>query len=336
MPLNGFLDRLSRAGRKLIARSASRAADDLPATIQRKWTEDSRGLPLTEDHRELYGLIHMSAWHALGDFPNLLHCRDFNDRMQWLKLFDQRAEIVRCTDKVTVRQRVKERVGEQYLVELYDVQRRFADIDFDRLPGSFVIKTNHDSGSAIIVRDKSALDKFLARARVDQALQQIYGWVSGEWSYRFVPPRVLVEELLDPRADIAPADYKFYCVNGEVRFVHYMDEREAGVTEQLIGRDGVAMAGNLYGYRPTTSFRKPECWDEMISVAQRMADGFKFVRVDLYCVANRVYVGEMTFWPMGGFCTGPDQKAYGQPIDFDRTTFMPPIVPQLLQREWDG
>jgi len=334
MPLTDFLARLFAAGpRSVRRRTASRAGDDIQDRIQHKWMNDSRSLPLTKDHRELYDVIHRCSWHVLADFPNLVDCRDFNDRMQWLKLFDQRPEIVRCTDKIAVRGRVKERVGERCLVELYDVQQRFSDIDFDRLPRSFVVKTNHDSGSTIIVRDKSDFDKSAAGARIDAALEQTYGWGGGEWSYRFVPPRVLVEELLDPSAGVSPADYKFYCVDGEVKCAHYMDERDTDVTEQLIGRNGIAMDGNLYAYRPGTGFRVPECWDEMISVAQRMAAGFKFVRVDLYCVANRIYVGEMTFWPMGGFCRGPDQQAFGQLIDFDRTTFMPPILPQLVRQE---
>jgi hypothetical protein len=332
MPLNDILARLFRAGR-VPQRPAPRPDDDIQNLIQRKWTDDSRDLPLTEDHRELYELIHACAWNVLGDFPNLLDCRDFNDRMQWLKLFDQRAEIVHCSDKIAVREHVKERVGERHLVRLYEVRERFSDIDLDRLPGSFVVKPNHDSGSTIIVRDKSNFDKSAAEAQIDAALERIYGWESGEWSYRFVPRRVLVEELLDPFANAVPPDYKFHCVNGRVKFAHYIDERDIDVTEQLVGRDGVAVDGNIAGYRPGTSFRKPELWDEMISVAQRVAEGFKFVRVDLYCVASQIYVGEMTFWPMSGLYIGPDQRAFGQLIDFDRTTFMPPILPLLLRKE---
>mgnify|MGYP003612413019 FL=1 len=131
------------------------------ARIYLKWLTDCRRLPLTSDHWELYQIIHRLYWKDLRDFPNLVNCRDFNDRMQWLKLFDQSEEIIRCSDKITVRDYVKERVGEKYLVELYQVCDHFSQINFKSLPKSFVIKTNHDSGSVILVRDKSKFDSTL-------------------------------------------------------------------------------------------------------------------------------------------------------------------------------
>jgi hypothetical protein len=85
----------------------------------------------------------------LGEFPDLVNCRDFNDRIQWLKLFDQREEMIGCSDKIQVRDRVRERVGEQYLVPLVGTWNRIEELDPGRLPRSFVLKTNHDSGTVI-------------------------------------------------------------------------------------------------------------------------------------------------------------------------------------------
>jgi hypothetical protein len=170
----------------------------LKARIQLKWYQDSLHLPLTPGHRELYAIIHRLYWRELHGFPNLISCRDFNDKIQWLKLFDQSHEIVRCSDKILVRDFVRERVGEQYLVKLYQVCDHFTEIDFDALPDAFVIKANHDCGTVILVRDKAKLNRREAEARIESALKKLYGWEYGEWAYAYVKPRVLIEEFLEP------------------------------------------------------------------------------------------------------------------------------------------
>src|SRR5206468_4400291 len=131
----------------------------LSLLIKIKWRRDRLHLPLTPEHWELYEIIHHLCWRELNDFPNLIRCRDFNDRIQWLKLFDQSEAIVRCTDKILVRDYIRERVGATYLVNLYQTCEHFAEINFEALPNRFVIKANHDSGSVILVRDKGQLDR---------------------------------------------------------------------------------------------------------------------------------------------------------------------------------
>ena len=122
-----------------------------------KWSVDFMRLPLQASHFEMYFIIHRLCFRELGRFPCLVKCQDFNDRIQWLKLFDQDREIIRCSDKLGVRERVKERLGESYLAKVYQVAHRFSEIRFENLPSQFVIKTNHDSGTVLVVRDKSKL-----------------------------------------------------------------------------------------------------------------------------------------------------------------------------------
>jgi len=165
----------------------------LGGLIRAKWLRDKRVLPLTSAHWELYNIIHHLCWRELHDFPNLINCRDFNDRLQWLKLFDQDPKIVQCSDKISVRDYVRERIGDGYLVELYQVHDRFAQIDFNALPNAFVIKANHDSGTVVLVRDKSKLDYDTVGARIDAALKRRYGWEKGEWAYSRIKPKVFVE-----------------------------------------------------------------------------------------------------------------------------------------------
>ena len=140
--------------------------------LQRKWNHDCRYLPLTAAHWELYDIIHRRYRKKFGRFPNLVDCQDQNERVQWLKLFDQDREIVRCANKITVRDYVRERIGDQYLVKLYQVHDHFDQIDFDALPKAFVIKTNHDSGTVFLVRDKTQMDKQSLELQIEAALRK--------------------------------------------------------------------------------------------------------------------------------------------------------------------
>jgi hypothetical protein len=294
--------------------------------ISLKWLHDKRHLPLTPEHWVLYHIIHRNYWQELGRFPDLINCRDFNDKIQWLKLFDQSEEIVRCADKILVRDHIRERVGDQYLVKLFQVHNHFCEIDFDALPNEFVIKTNNDSGTVILVRDKSKLDHQAAAKRVEAALEGCWGWGGGEWQYSYIKPKVLVEELLEPHNQNPPPDYKFYCIDGVVKFCHYIYDRGPDAKEQTIDAEGNDLATELYPhFKLGTDFRKPALWSEMVRVAQELGRGFKCVRVDLYCTGDRIYAGEMTFTPMAGVYKGKGQKRLGKLLDFERSTYKPPL-----------
>ncbi len=302
----------------------------LARRILDKWNKDKLHLPLTPKHYELYETIHLAYWHKLKDFPNLIDCRDLNDKIQWLKLFDQKAEIVQCADKVSARDFVRDCVGEGYLLQMYQVKNEFSEIDLESLPKSFVIKANHDSGSVILVRDKSDFEYDSAKEFIDSALAKNYGWNGGEWAYRYIQPRVLVEEYIDPGSTSPPADYKFFCVDGTVRFVHYIYDRGADVKSQILDPKGGDMGLKLnHQHSLGTSFKRPKAWDEMIAVSESLSKEFKFVRVDLFCAGEQIYVGELTFWSMSGHYQGEDQRILGQLIDFDRTTFNPFLLPAL-------
>lgn len=301
----------------------------LPAAIHAKWQHDKWKLPLKSSHKQLYWQIHRLFARELRRFPDLANCRDFNDRIQWLKLFDQDREIVRCCDKLGVRDRVRECLGDGYITEAYQVASQFSEIRLVDLPAQFVIKANHDSGTVQVVSDKSSLDLEAAEARFNQALLRAHGWCYGEWAYAYVKPKIFVEEyLVDPSG--SPPDYKFYVVEGSVRFCHYIYDRHVQAKEQVIDLHGTDMKLELYSsFIYGSAFKKPQQWTEMIAVAEAVGNGFKCVRVDIYLVNDRIIVGEMTFWPMAGLYKGSGQKALGQLLDFDRTTFKPYLIPTL-------
>jgi poly-gamma-glutamate capsule biosynthesis protein CapA/YwtB (metallophosphatase superfamily) len=305
----------------------------LKIKIRLKWLSDKRKLPLTDEHRELYDICHRIFWLELHDFPNLITPRDFNDRIQWLKLFDQTEAHIQCSDKILVRDYVREKIGDEHLVKLYQTCDNFDQIDFSKLPNSFVIKTNHDSGTAVLVRNKAHLDLISTKKKIEDSLNRTFGWELGEWAYSFVHPKILVEQFIAPENSNPPPDYKFYVVEGRVKFMHFISDRGANTKEQTVSPMGADLATSLYpSFQLSNSFQKPACWDEMIQIAESLGKGFKCVRVDMFQQKGRVYVGEMTFWPMFGCYKGEGQKKLGALLDFDRTTFKHPIYHKLPRR----
>jgi hypothetical protein len=332
--ISPFAERVVKKAVGILRHAGSKAQRGLLARrIALKWFQDKRDLPLTADHRELYNVIHRLCWRELGEFPNLINCRDFNDKIQWLKLFDQSEEIIRCSDKVLVRDYIRERVGEQYLVKLYQVHDHFSQIDFDVLPNSFVLKTNHDSGTVILVRDKSELNCKAIEPRIEEALKRPYGWENGEWAYSYIVPQVLVEEHINPLTKSPPPDYKFQCVNGVVKFCRYTYDR-GFVTKEIV----VDRCGSDFGFIIDENFKRgsgfvlPKSWNKMVEIAEHLSEGFKCVRVDLYSCCEKIFVGELTFYPMAGHYKGEGQKKFGKYLDFDQRTFKPFLIPELERK----
>jgi len=297
--------------------------------IDDKWSRDARVLPLTDAHRTLYRNIHILCLHQLNEFPNLVNCRDYNDRIQWLKLFDQGPEVVQCSDKLGLRSFVEQRLGDGYLPQLLQVADRYDALDFAALPDQFVLKTNHDSGSVFLVPDKAAIDHARIRPQVEASLGRVYGWEKGEWAYSLIQPKVFAEAYLGTVQSERPADFKFHCVDGRVAWLQYIFDRGRGTKEAIIDPDGSVTPLHFdHNMQHAETFEKPAAWAELVRVAEVLAKGFRYVRVDLYWVEGRILVGEMTFFPLMGCYRSADQKPLGQLLNFDRSNAKPPICGQ--------
>lgn len=302
----------------------------LSARIYAKWIVDKARLPLSREHYRLYKLIHRLCWRELREFPDLVGCRNYNDKIQWLKLFDQSPDIVRCSDKVLVRDYINERIGEDCLPRLYQVHEHFSQIDFNSLPQAFVIKVNHDSGTVILVRNKSEVDFKQLETRIEEALGKAYGWENGEWAYAYINPQVLVEEFIDPSSSKPPPDYKFHCVDGKIKWLQFIFDRGAETKEVIVDPCGRITDVHFdHNMLHSSEFLVPPQWDEMRDIAERLAEGFRYVRVDMYCTKEKVYAGEMTFFPLMGCYKGDGQRQLGLLLDFDRSFCRPPIISQL-------
>ncbi|MCL7971155.1 MAG: glycosyl transferase [marine benthic group bacterium] len=239
----------------------------------------------------------------LGREPNLDSPATYTEKVLWLNLHHRDPRLVTCADKYAVRQWVADRVGEDLLVPLLGVYDDADDIDPAALPDAFVIKATHGSGWNLIVPDKRALDWGDAKRSLQNWLSRNYYAHKREWQYRDIPPRLIVEEFLDPGGGAIPSQFQFFCFRrGEDRtilvqvdFDEQADHRRDYYDEAWNRMPFASRVPNAEREAP-----RPERLEEMLSIARRLSEDFPFVRVDLYEVRDRIYFGEMTFTSGGG------------------------------------
>lgn len=151
--------------------------------------------------------------HKKIDFENP---KTFNEKLQWLKLNDRNPLYTKLVDKYAVREYIKEKIGEEFLIPLIGVYDKFEDIDFKKLPNKFVIKCTHDSGSTVICKDKKNFDHVLAKKKIKKALKTNYFYQNREWPYKNVRPRIVIEKYMEEKGKKELTDYKLMCFNGNV------------------------------------------------------------------------------------------------------------------------
>ena len=248
----------------------------------------------------------------MGRELNLEDPQLFSEKLQWLKLHDHNPLYTQLVDKYRVRDYIAQKVGAEYLIPLLGVWDDPDEIDFDALPDQFVLKCTHNSGTGMcICRDKSKLDHDRVRENLRKGLRENFYMRCREWPYKDVPRRIIAEKLMTDRAETTELkDYKFFCFNSEVKcfkvdFDRFVDHR-ANYYDRL---------GSLLPFGETVcppkyeeQIQLPSQLPEMIKLAETLSAGFVFLRVDFYCVCDRIYFGELTLYPNGGWGTFTDQK----------------------------
>ena len=190
---------------------------------------------------------------------------------------------------------------DQIIIPTYGVYDSFEQIDFDKLPKSFVMKTTHDSGGVVIVNDKETFNKEKAKEKLEKSLKRNYFWFSREWAYKDVKPRIIIEKKLESE-DIVPEDYKIYCLNGKARFALVVQGRFSEVSEDFYDTDWNLLPFTRGGHQ-TSKIKKPcpKCWNEMLEVTERVSAGFPMIRVDFFVDKyDKLYIGELTLTPASG------------------------------------
>lgn len=238
----------------------------------------------------------------VGENINWENPKKFNEKINWVKLYDQRPEYTMMVDKVEVKKYVSQMIGEQYIIPTIAVYDRVEDIKWDDLPDKFVIKCNHDSASYTICHDKKNLDIEATERKLRKALKTDFFQIAREWAYKNVKRKILVEKLLeDPSGDLK--DYKFFCFSGEVKAMFIATGRQNPNEETKFD-----FFDENYNHLPMTSHhpnadpmpQKPVSFELMKELAAKLSQGIPHVRVDFYEVDGKPYFGEFTFYHDGG------------------------------------
>jgi len=263
-----------------------------------------------------------------GAYPNILKPRSFSEKIQYRKLFDRRAILVKFADKLAVRDYVRDRLGSDILPALYYVTEDPADIPLPVLPKRFVVKPTHGCGWISIVRDKNEVDADALKQTCAGWLKENYFYRAGEWIYKSIRPRILFEELLDDGTGGIPYDYKFFVFNGRVQIISVDIDRYGDHRRNMYDRDWNKLRMGFQRASSDAPVPPPDQLPEMLRYAETLAAGFDFLRIDLYAMGSRVVFGEITATPASGlepFWPGGTDRRLGElwTIDMKRPRSSP-------------
>ena len=247
--------------------------------------------------------LHLRYKMYAGKKLHLRNPKRFNEKLQWLKLYNRRPEYVTMVDKVAVKEYVAEIIGEEYIIPTIGIWESVDDINFDSLPDRFVIKCNHNSGQGMyICTDKSKMDVEKVKRELRNGLAQDYYLVDREWPYKNVPRKIIAEEYIDDGSGKGLNDYKVFNFNGEPCIIQVDFDRFTNHKKNLYTTDWKLCNFSFnYPSHPEIEIPRPVNLDEMLRVAKVLAKNIPYVRTDFYSVNGKLYFGEITFFPASGY-----------------------------------
>ncbi len=239
----------------------------------------------------------------------ILHLKNpvlFNEKQNWLKLYDRHDEYKPLADKLTVKEHINKTLGEGHVFPLLGSWKKFEDIDFSSLPDSFVLKCNHDSGSTKVIKDKNKLsadELEEMRKFYNNRLKYDFFYAGREYAYKDIDSYIIAEALMvdEKHPESSVEDYKFFCFNGVPKIMFVATDRDTDVKFDFFDMDFNHL--DIVNIHPQSGkeIQKPEKFEEMKEIAAKLSQNMKFVRVDLYEINGTIYFGEYTFYHGGAF-----------------------------------
>lgn len=241
---------------------------------------------------------------TFGHKLNLKSPKTYNEKLQWLKLYDRKPIYTKMVDKYEVKNYVSNIVGDKYIIPTLGVWNKFDDIDFNELPEKFVLKCTHDSGGVVICKNKNTLDLEQAKQKIEKSLKNNFYYRSREWPYKNVKPRIIAEQYMEDKETGELRDYKFFCFDGIVKALFIATERQNKNKDTKFD-----FFDENFNHLPFTNGHpnaevipdKPKHFEEMKVLASKLSKGIPHVRVDFYECNGQIYFGELTFYHWGGF-----------------------------------
>lgn len=244
-----------------------------------------------------------SFHERMGYKLDLKNPQTFNEKLQWLKLYDRKPIYTLMVDKYAVKQYVAKIIGDEYIIPTIGMWDKFDDIDFASLPNQFVLKCTHDSGGIVICTDKNKLNIQQTKEKINRSLSTNYYLLGRERCYKNVKPRIIAEQYMVDESGYELKDYKFFCFNGKVKCFKIDYDRQISHSANYYDTNMQLLPFGEEVFPPNKSrdIDIPKGINDMILFAERLSQNAPFLRTDFYYVNNKIYFGELTFYPASGF-----------------------------------
>lgn len=237
-----------------------------------------------------------------GKTLNLKRPQSFNEKMQWLKLYNRKPEYTKMVDKYEVKRYIAEKLGEEIIIPTIGIYEKFEDIDFDDLPDKFVIKCTHDSGSTIICKNKQNFDLVKAKKKIEELMKKKYFYQGREWPYKNVKPRIILEKYMVDESKEQLKDYKVFNFNGQPKLIQVDFDRFNGHKRNMYTTEWKKLDMNLvYKINNDINIERPQNLEKILQFAKLLSSNEPFLRTDFYVINDKIYFGEITFFPESGF-----------------------------------
>lgn len=248
-------------------------------------------------------------YKSFHKFANLRNPKKFSEKILCRWLYDRKKIYTTCADKFLVRDFVKEKIWEEYLIPLLLETKELKESDFDNLPKNFVIKSNHASWHIIIVEDKSKINIDEIITKTNERMNVNFYYNQREIQYRDIEPRILIEKKLTDHKWNIPNDYKFHCFNGKVEFIQIDSWRFERERKRINLKRDWSIAPFLFlpfyswlpAFKKDETIKPPKKLKKMVNLAEALSKEFNYVRVDFYEIWDEIYFGELTFTPWYGW-----------------------------------
>lgn len=239
----------------------------------------------------------------------------YTEKLQWYKLYYHNPLLTQCSDKLAVRDYVKDRGYGSILNELYGAYDNVEDINFETLPNSFAIKVNNDSGTNIFIEDKDAVNIDFVKGKLQKWMRPKKNSNGRERCYYDIKPKIVIEELIGRDSNNDLPDYKFFCFNGRVFCLYTMIDYTDNHANGKLGFYDDKFCKMPYRRTDfgeiTIDLPKPKNFERMVDIAETLSKGFPHVRVDFYNVDGKIIFGELTFYNGSGYTVfQPDEFDY--------------------------
>lgn len=244
--------------------------------------------------------LQLKFYDVFGRFMDFSNPKTFNEKLQWLKVYNRKPEYTMMVDKYAVKSYVSNLIGKEYIIPTLGVWNSFDEIDFDSLPDQFVLKCTHDSGGLVVCRDKSNLDIDAVKKKIETSLSNNFYYMGREWPYKNVPRRIIAEQYMAEEL----RDYKQLFFESAPRMTLVYSER---FTKEGVKEDFYDEVWNHLNIPKTTHgeaifpIQRPKQYELMKQLAKKFSEKISFARIDFYEINEKIYLGEISFSPEDGF-----------------------------------